>query len=270
MLTVAYEGTKFHGWQKQAGAAGPDAPALRTVQGVLEAAVRAVVCEPANLLGASRTDAGVHALGQVAAFSCAAEIQPPRLARALNGRLPDDLRVRRARTVPEGFSPISDAIAKAYRYRIASGLDGRRLPPLFDRATTTWIPYRLDPQRMNEAARRLIGAHDFASFTRTHHGRESTVRTVHECLVRVGRRGRLILDVCGDGFLHNMVRILAGTLVEVGRGRVEPQAMTDILAARDRCAAGPTLPPQGLFLMWVRFEEAALRMPARPAAPEAG
>jgi tRNA pseudouridine38-40 synthase len=244
-LLVAYDGTDFHGWQKQAG--------LRTVQGDLEQAVQMVVREQCNVVGASRTDAGVHALGQVAAFSADTRLAPRKLAAALNARLPDDIRVRRAAEVPEGFSPISEAIAKGYRYRMLFGANGTPTRPLFGRRTTFWTPYALDPVAMNLAARRLIGTHDFASMTRLHHGRESTVRTVHDCMVtRTGRR-RLRVDICGDGFLHNMVRIIAGTLIEVGRRRMKPDEMERVLGARDRTAAGQTLPPEGLFLMWVKY-----------------
>jgi tRNA pseudouridine38-40 synthase len=108
---------------------------------------------------------------------------------------------------------------------------------------------------MNEAARRLLGEHDFASFTRVNHNRESTVRTIHDCLVTAGRGRRLRIDVAGNGFLYNMVRIIAGTLLEIGRGRIEPDAITEILAATDRNAAGPTLPPEGLCLMWTRYPD---------------
>jgi tRNA pseudouridine38-40 synthase len=263
-LIVAYDGTAFHGWQKQQP---PESEPLRTVQGVLEETISAVVREPVNVLGASRTDAGVHARGQVAAFNTSAQIPPERLAPAINSRLPDDVQVIDATIVSEAFDPIQDAQAKGYRYRLAhSTVSGGRVP-LFDRHITAFTPYALDPARMNEAARRLIGEHDFASFTRLHHGRESTVRTVHDCQVNVINRHRLRIDVCGGGFLYNMVRIIAGTLLEVGRGRIEPEAIEEILAARDRSAAGPTMPPEGLCLMWVRYAppEGPPAPPARPA-----
>jgi tRNA pseudouridine38-40 synthase len=253
-LTIAYDGTDFHGWQKQDP---PGAEPLRTVQLVLERAVADVVCEEVNVVGASRTDAGVHALGQVAAFGCAKEFEPARLVAALNARLPDDAQVRDATVAADDFSPISDAIAKGYRYRIAwgRGKPGDLPRPLFGRTTTYWTPYELDAVAMNDAARRLIGEHDFASFTRKNHNRESTVRTVHDCRVTATGKRRLRVDICGVGFLYNMVRIVAGTLVEIGRGRVEPPAIGDILAATDRDAAGPTLPPEGLCLMWIKYGE---------------
>ena len=251
-LIVAYDGTGFHGWQKQHP---PDHPPLRTVQGVLEQAVAETLTEPVSVLGASRTDAGVHARAQVAAFSTTArhKIATERLAGAINARLPDDVRVRRVTIADAGFSPISDAIAKGYRYRIAHTCGHGAARPLFDRHITYWTPYRLDPDRMNEAARRLIGRHDFTSFTRVHHNRQSTVRTIHDCSVTTTGPRRCRLDVSGDGFLYNMVRIIAGTLANVGLGKTEPEAVADILAATDRRAAGPTLPPEGLFLMWVKY-----------------
>ncbi|MDY7108528.1 MAG: tRNA pseudouridine(38-40) synthase TruA, partial [Planctomycetota bacterium] len=265
-LIVAYDGTAFHGWQKQHP---PEREPLRTVQGVLEDAISQVLRAPVSVLGASRTDAGVHARGQVAAFNADTDIAPGRMMMAINSRLPDDVQLRDAAIVDDAFNPIGDAVAKGYRYRIAHSTvsGGRR--PLFDRHITAFTPYVLDPARMNEAARVLIGEHDFASFTRLHHGRESTVRTVYDCQVNVTSRHRLRIDVCGDGFLYNMVRVMAGTLLEVGRGRIEPEAMEEILAARDRSAAGPTMPPEGLCLMWVRYPppESPLAPPPRgPAA----
>jgi tRNA pseudouridine38-40 synthase len=257
-LTVAYDGTHFHGWQKQRANDGEGD--LRTAQGVLEQAVREAVREPVTLVGASRTDAGVHAVGQVAAFTCERELPLERLCAAINSRLPEDLQVRDAAIADPAFSPISDAIAKGYRYRIAWGRTGPGgVPrPLFSRYTTYWTPYHLDAVRMNEAARKLLGKHDFASFTRVNHSRESTVRTIHDCLVTADRRRRrrLHIDVAGDGFLYNMIRIIAGTLVEIGRGKIEPDAMDGILSATDRSAAGDTLPPEGLCLMWIKYPDA--------------
>jgi tRNA pseudouridine38-40 synthase len=248
-LTVAYDGTHFHGWQKQADAEGV---ALRTVQHALELAVRDVVREPVTVVGASRTDSGVHAIGQVAAFTSAVEIPIARLPRAVNSRLPADAQVRRAEIVDESFDPIQDCLTKAYRYRIAHDC-GRVRRPLFDRCFTAWTIHRLDPARMNEAARHFIGTHDFASFARVGHGRESTVRTVHDCRVEVDSRTRCRLEIVGNGFLYHMVRIIVGTLLEVGRGKLAPDDVARILAARERAAAGPTMPASGLCLMWIRY-----------------
>ena len=268
-LTVAYDGSEFHGWQRQqrADAADQESAAasegaeatvtdhgepVRTVQAVLEHAVREVVREPVILVGASRTDSGVHARGQVAAFTSQAHIPVEKLPRAISARLPDDVQVRRAEIVNDDFDPIIHAIAKGYRYRIAHGC-ARRNRPLFDRKFITTTAYALDPSRMNEAARLLLGEHDFTSLTRLHHGRESTVRTIYECKVTATSRRRCHIDIAGNGFLYNMVRIIAGTLVEVGRGVIEPEAVPGILDAKDRRTAGPTLAPRGLCLMWVRY-----------------
>lgn len=250
-LTVAYDGTDFKGWQKQHP---PGEAPLRTGQGVLEEAVRETVREPVRLIGASRTDSGVHAIGQVAAFTSEAAIEPPyRMVRAINSRLPADLRVRDAHVVDGRFSPISQAIEKQYRYEIAHsgrlGLPG----PLFDRRTVTFSPDVLDVDRMAAAARHLVGAHDFAGFTKRHHGRESTVRTVTGCDVTESGPARVRIDVRGDGFLWNMVRIIAGTLADVGRGRIEPDDMPDVIASGDRTRAGTTLPAEGLSLLWIRY-----------------
>jgi tRNA pseudouridine38-40 synthase len=249
-LTVAYEGTDFHGWQKQhpKGAAP-----LRTVQGVLEEAICTVVREAVALVGASRTDAGVHAEGQVAAFTTSSGIARARLLRAINGRLPADVQVSSLAPAAADFDPIADAVVKTYRYRIAHGGAAGVLPPLFDRRLVTFSPYTLDAGAMARAAAALVGTHDFASFTRVSHGRESTVRSITACTVKATSRTRLRIDVTGDGFLYNMVRIIAGTLVEVGRGRLGPEDIPRIIAQRDRDAAGPTMPPQGLCLMKVRY-----------------
>ena len=247
-LLVAYDGTAFHGWQRQEP---PGAEPLRTVQGVLQEAVRTVVGEPVTLLGASRTDAGVHARGQVAAFTTSRVIPVERLSLAITSRCPPDVQVRGAMVVPEAFDPISDARAKGYRYSLQHGRPSEVPPPLFDRTLvySTW--HRLDPSRMKAAADRLVGRHDFASFTRADHGRESTVRTIHTCTVHATGPHRIEIDVSGDGFLYNMVRIIAGTLVEAGRGRMTPEQVAALLAAPARERAGPTLPPEGLCLSWI-------------------
>lgn len=268
-LTIAYDGTDFHGWQRQEP---PGAPPLRTVQGVVEQAVRETVGAAVEVVGASRTDAGVHALGQVAAFTAKTRIPLERLARAISSRLPEDVQVLRAEIVPDDFDPISHAKRKTYRFSIAHGGPvgetpdiGRQPaaenlpaplaspPPLFDRRYLYYTYHRLAPDRMNEAARLLIGEHDFASFAQIDHGRASTVRTIFDCSVAATAPDRCHVDVTGSGFLYNMVRILAGTLMEVGRGRIEPGHVATILAARERRAAGPTLPPQGLCLRSIEY-----------------
>jgi len=270
-LTIAYDGTAFHGWQKQEP---PDSEPLRTVQGVVEQAVRDTVRQPVELLGASRTDAGVHALGQVAAFSAQTNISIEKLPRAISARLPNDVQIRAAEIVADDFDPIKDCVKKMYRFSIAHGGENERRenekreneggpeevssfihhpPPLFDRNFVYYIYHSLDSVAMHEAARRLVGTHDFASFAQISHGRESTVRTIFDCSVAATSDDRCHIDVTGDGFLYNMVRIIAGTLVEVGRGKWPAERVREILESRDRRAAGPTLPPNGLCLQWIEY-----------------
>lgn len=305
MLTIAYDGTRFAGWQRQEpfarpgleppapgpGDPNPDRDAwiqgvvhregedrprvqLRTVQHVVERAVREIVREPVDLVGASRTDAGVHARGQVGAFTCSAggegsgwpaERGLDRLRRAINGRLPADVQVMDAREVPLGFDPIADPTSKGYRYSLHVSPPpptGSGLRPLWDRFYVHHVWEGLDVEAMRVASGRVVGEHDFAAFAAAGHGRTSTVRTVLSCEVTRGARtpegDRVEIEVSGTGFLYNMVRIIAGTLVEVGRGRMTPEGVSAALASRDRARAGPTLPPEGLCLMWIRYPESSL------------
>ena len=247
-LIVAYEGTEFHGWQKQEP---KDAPPLRTAQGVLESAVSKVVREPIILVGASRTDSGVHAVGQVAAFSTSTEIPVERLARAITSRCPDDLQVLSADIVPEEFDPISHARIKKYRYLIQYG---RAIKPLFDRRTVWTTHHHLDLEKMKDGAARLVGTHDFDPFASASHGRETTVRTILECEVEAVSKNRIAIEVIGTGFLYNMVRIIAGSLLEIGRGARVPESIDLALASGDRALTGPTLGPQGLRLEWIEHD----------------
>lgn len=279
-LTIAYDGTDYCGWQKQEPP-DPDNPGerttLRTVQGVVEDAAREVLREPGLVLtGASRTDSGVHALGQVAAFTsepdASAGVGWPedrgtdRLLKALNSKLPRDVLVRSAEVVSDGFEPIGGATEKEYTYTIVSG----ETRPLWDRRYVWHTWYELDIARMREAAAYLVGEHDFAAFAQINHGRKTTVRTIFACdveqalsspplpgpLCRGGEGAgeqRFVIRVSGSGFLYNMVRIVAGTLMEVGRGKIEPGTVPEILASKDRRQAGVTLPPTGLRLEWVRY-----------------
>ena len=250
-LRVAYDGTDFHGWQRQEP---PDQPPLRTVQGCLDRALTDMLQRPATCQGASRTDAGVHAEAQVAAFTAECRVPVDRIAAALNARLDEDVRVMNAWSVPEDFDPVSDALAKGYRYEIAPTRPfSARLP--FDRRMVFRTAHDLGVDRMRIAASALVGTHDFTAFAHAQHGRESPVRTVFACEVGSLPDDRIVIDVSGNGFLYNMVRIIAGTLVEVGRGRMEPRAVSGILASRDRAQAGPTLPAQGLRLRWIQYPE---------------
>jgi tRNA pseudouridine38-40 synthase len=280
-LVVAYDGTDFVGWQKQEPPdpsgelqddGSPRRIKLRTVQEVLEHAVRESVREEVLVTGASRTDSGVHALGQVAAFTSVPDPDKgvgwpsdrgtDTLVRAINAKLPRDVLVRSAEVVPNDFEPIGGAVEKEYTYTIASG----SVRPLFGRRYVFHTWYELDADAMDDAAKLLIGEHDFASFAPINHGRKTTVRTITGCSVErvdggsggcdAGGEGceTLRIRVSGNGFLYNMVRILSGTLMEVGRGKIAPGAIPGIIAAADRTAnGGPTLPPQGLRLEWIRY-----------------
>mgnify|MGYP006268479473 CR=1 FL=1 len=248
-LTIAYDGTAFHGWQRQTTREGK---ALRTVQGVVENALQLRLKQPVNLVGASRTDTGVHALGQTAHFDADCPIPIERLALAINSRLPEDVEIRRAE-VADGFDAIRDVVGKRYRYRVYVG----EARPLF-RRTQVWhvdpARRRLDPDAMNDAAGRLVGTHDFNGFATAGHGRESTIRTITRCAVEPAGEDELHVIVEGNGFLWNMVRIIVGTLVEVGRGHWPASRVADILTAADRQLAGPTAPPQGLCLAEIFYE----------------
>lgn len=264
-LTIAYDGTHFHGWQKQEP---PDTEPLRTVQGVLEEAVRDALRQQVDVLGASRTDAGVHAQAQVAVLSAETSIPFDRMARAISSRLPDDVQVRNVEIVADDFDPIGHATRKMYRYSIAHGGSAEAVsalpspPPLFDRHFLYYTWHRLDVRAMNTAAECLVGRHDFAGFAQINHGRSSTERTIFDCSVTSTAHDRCHIEVCGDGFLYNMVRIIAGTLVDVGRGKLGPDDVVRIINARDRSSAGPTLPPEGLCLMWVEYTDPDSARPA--------
>lgn len=262
-MTVAYEGTEFCGWQAQRplldtpqddGTVTRQRTDLRTVQHALEVAIREVIREEVSVLGASRTDSGVHALAQTAAFTTSEGRRGPadeRLMLALNSRLPEDVVITALARTRDDFDPIKDCIAKGYRYAIRTG----PLRPIRDRNFVQYLWSELDHHAMHEAARRLAGEHDFASFAAAGHGRESTVRTIFACSATRPEPGLIHIDVSGNGFLYNMVRIIAGTLVDVGRGKATPDDIPAIIEARDRRSAGMTMPAQGLTLMWMRYEE---------------
>lgn len=240
-LLLEYDGTDFAGWQAQAG--------RRTVQGALEAAITRVTGRRAAVMGAGRTDAGVHAEGQVANVQLETRVVPAALARALNAVLPRDVAVVRLARAPGSFHARRDARSKFYRYMIWNG----RAPSPLRARRSVWVRAALDLDAMREAAAALVGEHDFASFQAS----GSSVLTTRRTLTRLELRGRgagaLQLEVEGSGFLRHMVRTLAGTLLEVGRGRRAADSMAELLAARDRRRAGPTAPARGLTLVRVEY-----------------
>jgi tRNA pseudouridine38-40 synthase len=245
-LTLAYEGTAYAGWQFQVG--------QRSVQEVLEAAIEDVTGVKTRVIGAARTDAGVHALGQVAAFRTESTLPVEVFRRALNAHLPPDVAVLDAAEVHEGFHPIRDARRKRYRYAICDG----PVRDVFRRNTAWYCRSDLDAEAMHRAAQALTGTHDFRSFQTRGSERRTTVRTVYELSVRRGGgpdRHAITIEIEADGFLYNMVRCIVGTLVQVGRGNRPESWVAEVLAACDRRAAGPNAPARGLCLLWVKHKE---------------
>ncbi len=246
-LTIAYDGSNFHGWQEQCT---PDGNPPRTVQQVVRTTCQQVLGQPVELVGASRTDTGVHALGQVAHLDAETSIPIERMAMAITSRLPDDVEVRHVEPAPPDFDAISGAKRKQYRYRIWA--DAHRPLQLRHCVYHCWVP--IDVRKMNDAAMRLVGEHDFAGFANAGHGRTTTVRTIYDCHIEdVPHSPEVHIVVQGNGFLYNMVRIIAGTLIEVARGHKHSKYIDELLAEPDRQQSGPTMPPQGLVLEWIRY-----------------
>lgn len=237
-LVLAYDGTRFRGFARQ--------PGHRTVQGVLEECLGRVLGRAPGLSVAGRTDAGVHAWGQVVSFE--AEVDPERVGRALNGMLAPEVVVRQARAAPAGFDARRSATARIYRYR----LDAAPVPNPFTARFVWHRPGRYELGAMRAAARRLEGRHDFASFCRPQRSSVSTVRRLERLSVR--RDGDLVeFRLRANAFLHQMVRSLVGTLVAVGEGKMEPDEMPGVLAARSRAAAAHVAPARGLTLEQVVY-----------------
>jgi len=258
LLTIAYDGSGFHGWQKQ--------PSERTVQGHLEEVLSALFKEEIQLNGTSRTDAGVHALGQRASFKADLGVPVERMARVINNALCGEeeggfalspVRIVEAKEVPGDFHARFDSKGKKYIYRILpEGEDIFRRNYVYHLAGyRDGGPGPLDVKAMDAASRLLAGTHDFKSFEASGGTpRETTVRTIFEAAVR--RDGdEVVFEVAGDGFLYNMVRIMTGTLVEIGRGKREPEEIKSIIEGRDRTLAGHTAPPYGLYLKEVYYTE---------------
>ena len=250
-ITLAYDGAEFSGWQAQ--------PGRRTVQGELERAWLEITGEAVRLNAAGRTDAGVHAAGQVVSVESTTNIPPESLVHALNSKLPDDAAVQLIERAADGFHATHDAKFKRYRYTIFN--DPRR--PVFARKYAWHIPTPLDVAAMQAGGAHMVGRHDFACFQSVGSERESTVRTIFAVDVAHVAPGSsnqghnaapfVTIDVEGDGFLYNMVRTIAGTLVEVGRGKRPPEWVAEVIASKDRCAAGQTAPAHGLCMQWVAY-----------------
>lgn len=240
-LIVAYDGTGYCGWQVQ--------PNGITIEGVLNKALTELLGEDIKVTGASRTDSGVHSLGNVAVFDTDTRIPPEKIYLALNQRLPEDVVVQESCQVADDFHPRHCNSTKTYEYRILN-----RKIPMPTRRLDTYFFYRdLDLERMKEGASYIEGTHDFKSFCSANSPVEDTVRTVYS--VEVNKEEDLIsIRVKGSGFLYNMVRIIAGTLIQVGLGDIAPEDIPGILEAKDRSAAGPTAPAHGLTMIGIEYE----------------
>jgi tRNA pseudouridine38-40 synthase len=245
-LLIEYDGTDYHGWQIQ--------PGFRTVQGTLCEAARKLLQRPVHVQGASRTDAGVHARGQVGLIDTTDDISVEQLYPALNDGLPQDIVVLHAREVGLDFDVMRDVTRKAYRYTIHTG----PLRPVRQVRFCWHFPGHLDIEAMQTAAQHLVGSRDFRAFAAKASRKQDHVRTMFRCDVAPGLDGdRDVITIYmeADGFLHHMARIIAGTLVAIGRGHWPPEHMGDILMARKRLAAGHLAPASGLCLEWIKYRQ---------------
>lgn len=239
-LTIAYDGTNYCGWQIQ--------PNGITIEEVINKALSKLTGENIVVIGASRTDSGVHAMGNVAVFDTETTIPADRIAMAVNRILPEDIVVIKSEEVALDFHPRYCDCEKTYEYHIVN----TRIPIPTKRLTNYFVSYELDIDKMRKGAAYLVGEHDFASFCNIKTDVESTVRTVKE--LEVLKNGdEITIRISGNGFLYNMVRIIVGTLIRVGRGFYEPEQVKEILEAKNRKAAGVTAPPHALMLMEIRY-----------------
>ena len=239
-LVVAYDGTNYHGWQIQ--------PNEISVEQVLNEKLSALTGEDIKVIGASRTDAGVHAIGNVAVFDTESRIPGEKFSYALNQRLPEDIRIQHSQEVSDDFHPRHCECRKTYRYQIQNA----EFPIPTRRLYAHSICYELDIKLMQEAAKHLIGEHDFKSFCSTKTSVTDTVRTIYD--IQVKKEDQMVsIFVNGNGFLYNMVRIIAGTLIDVGLKRRSPEEIAYMLECQDRQIAGPTAPAKGLTLMKIDY-----------------
>lgn len=251
LMVVAYDGTAYHGWQIQ--------PNGITIESELNRCLSDLLGEDIRVSGASRTDSGVHALGNLAVFDTDSRIPGEKIAYALNQRLPEDIRIQKSMETEPDFHPRKTATRKTYEYRITCA--EFQIPT--KRLYSHYIYHNPDVNLMQKAAEYLVGEHDFKSFCSTGNQTESTVRTIYDLQVSIEEPAGInvtgakdiVIRVCGNGFLYNMVRIVAGTLLEVGLGRRTPESIQEILKACNREMAGPTAPAKGLTLIGYEFVE---------------
>ena len=241
-LTIEYDGKEFNGWQKQ--------PNKLNIQGEIERAIKQITGEEVDLIASGRTDAGVHALGQVANFKTNSNIPIEKIPIALNSNLKKSIVIKSAEEVEERFHSRLNCKRKTYRYIINNSRYGTAIY----RNLETHIPMKLDIQKMQEAVKYFEGEHDFKAFKASGTSSKSSVRTIYKAEVIDAGNERIYIELTGSGFLYNMVRIISGTLVEVGLGKIEPSEIQTIIESQKRENAGKTLPPQGLYLVNVEYE----------------
>lgn len=241
-LTVAYDGTNYCGWQMQ--------PNGITIEAVLNKTISIVTGEKITIIGASRTDSGVHALGNVAVFDTETTIPGDKMCHALNQKLPEDIVIIKSEEVDLDFHPRYCDTEKTYEYHIINV----KMPIPTERLTNYFVSFELDVDQMRKATSYLLGTHDFLSFCSTHSDVEDTVRTIYSIELIEEKNHKIIMRIKGNGFLHNMVRIIAGTLISVGRGFYKPEQVREMLSAKCRREAGVTAPPQGLFLVEIKYK----------------
>jgi tRNA pseudouridine38-40 synthase len=239
-LTIEYDGSLYCGWQSQ--------PRQTSIQTILETAIKKIVKEPIKLTAAGRTDSGVHALGQVANFKTTCAIPIPNLIPAINSKLPSDIVVKNAHAVAFSFNARRDAKYRTYQYRIYN----HQIPNAFQHNYSYFYPFPLNLTRMRIAAKYFIGTHDFLAFNASPGLVKHSVRTVHKMSV-CREKEIVIITIQANAFLHNMVRIIVGTLLDIGRGKIEPKDISRIILKKQRKYAGMTVPPQGLYLMEVKY-----------------
>ncbi len=240
-LTIEYDGKDFNGWQKQ--------PNKLNIQGTIEQAIKAITGEEIELNASGRTDAGVHALGQVANFKTNSQIPIEKFAIAINSRLKRSIVIKKAEEVDERFHSRLNCKKKTYRYVINNSFEGSAIY----RNLETHIPQKLDIDKMKQAIKYFEGEHDFKAFKASGTSSKSSVRTIYETNL-YQENDRIFIELTGNGFLYNMVRIIAGTLVDVGLGKIKPEEISQIIKEEKRENAGKTLPPNGLYLLKVMYE----------------
>ena len=241
-LVIEYDGKEFNGWQKQ--------PNKLNIQGEIEQAIERITGEKVDLMASGRTDAGVHAIGQVANFKTNSNIPIEKFPIALNSNLKKSIVIKSAEEVEERFHSRLNCKRKTYRYIINNSKYGTAIY----RNLETHIPMKLDIHKMQEAVKYFEGEHDFKAFKASGTSSKSSIRTIYKAEVIDAGNERIYIELTGNGFLYNMVRIISGTLVEVGLGKIEPQDIKNIILEKDRKLAGKTLPPQGLYLLKVEYE----------------